>query len=228
MPTTALANGFSVRTYPVPPPSFDLDKATDRERAICGIPRPPVAFSDLAKRWEAKVGQFRIVEPIFEPRTLRRKRLPGFRPGYGPETSTIWSGGIVFPSSADRIKWVEGEGLDYADRLAIDRRPQRNFTHRLDLDRNRRRRRLRRRIAGRLRCRRGATGRRQHQASVQSVVGMVSGRFVLDQDDDCVARRRADLSHLRTSRIDHRCVDFSGQRHDQGGMLFSQRQLRPG
>lgn len=108
MPTTPLANGFSVRTYPAPPPSFDFDKASDRERAICGIPRPSVAFSDLAKRWEAKAREFRIVEPIFEPRTLRRKRLPGFRPGYGPETSTIWSGGIVFPSNADRIKWVEG------------------------------------------------------------------------------------------------------------------------
>lgn len=108
MPKTALANGFSVRTYQVPPASFDLDKASDRERAIYGIPRCSVAFRDLAKRWEAKARQFRIVEPVFRPREIRRKRLPGFRPGYSPETSTTWSGGIVFPSSVDRVKWVEG------------------------------------------------------------------------------------------------------------------------
>ena len=107
MPTIALANGFSVRTYQVPPADFDLDKASDRERAIYGIPRCPVAFSDLAKRWEAKAQEFRIVEPAFEPREVKRKRLPGFRPGRSPKTSTIWSGGIVFPSSVDRIKFVE-------------------------------------------------------------------------------------------------------------------------
>jgi len=108
MPSTVLANGFSVRTYQLPPADFDLDSASDRERAIYGIPRCSVAFSDLAKRWEAKARQFRIVEPVFRPRELRRKRLPGFRPGRSPETSTIWSGGIVFPSSIDRVKWIEG------------------------------------------------------------------------------------------------------------------------
>jgi hypothetical protein len=108
MPRTLIGNGFSIRTYPVPPASFDFDKATDRERNSFGIPRCPVAFNDLEKRWKAKGRNFRIVEPTFKIRERRPKRLPGLKVGHAPETTAIWSGGIVFPPAGDTMKWVEG------------------------------------------------------------------------------------------------------------------------
>jgi hypothetical protein len=108
MPTHKLDNGFVVRTYRVPPPEFDIDRATDRERIAYGIPRCPVTFKELEERWKAKLKGFRIVEPTFKPRERRRKRLPSLRRGHMPETTNIWSGGITFPPEGDTMKWVEG------------------------------------------------------------------------------------------------------------------------
>jgi len=99
--------GYSIRTYPVPPKSFDFDKATDRQRKSFGIPRCPVAFTELEKRWKAKGRNFRIIEPTFKLRERRRKRLPGLKLNHDPETNTIWSGGIVFPPAGDTMKWIE-------------------------------------------------------------------------------------------------------------------------
>jgi Peptidase A4 family len=108
MPAKELANGLSVRTFQTPRADFDLGTATDRERAVYGFPRCPVEFKDLEKRWEAKARRFRIVEPTFEPRELRRRRLPGLNRDHPTLTSDIWSGGITFPPQEDTIKWVEG------------------------------------------------------------------------------------------------------------------------
>jgi hypothetical protein len=103
MPTTTLPNGIVVNTYPAPPASLDFGKATDEERARYGIPRFPAGSSDLQKRWETTVRQMRFVEPVFKVRERMRKSLPGFKPSHNPETSTNWSGGIVFPPKGDTM-----------------------------------------------------------------------------------------------------------------------------
>jgi hypothetical protein len=77
MSTIKLSHGVTVRTYPVPPDSFDLAKASNRERIRYGIPRCPVEFPELAKRWEAKLRgrRFKIVEPVFRPMDYKRHHL---------------------------------------------------------------------------------------------------------------------------------------------------------
>jgi hypothetical protein len=110
MPKFQLANGVTVRTYPPPPTGFDLAKATNRERIRHGIPRCPVEFPELAKRWEEKLRQrpVKIVEPVFRLMDYKRHHLLKLKKGHGPETSNVWSGGIVFPPGGDKMKWVEG------------------------------------------------------------------------------------------------------------------------
>ena len=101
------SNGLSVRTFPLPPEGFDPDKASDRERIVHGIPRCPVAFGALERRMRAKLKNFSLIEPKFEPRDPSRKR-PRFRPAVAPQTTTNWCGGITFPPSGDALKFVEG------------------------------------------------------------------------------------------------------------------------
>ena len=100
-------NGFSLRTFPLPPEGFDPDKASDRERIVHGIPRCPVAFGALEQRMRAKLKDFRLIEPRFEPRDLSKK-APNFRPAVAPQTTNNWCGGITFPPSGDPLKFVEG------------------------------------------------------------------------------------------------------------------------
>ena len=68
------SNGLSVRTFPLPPEGFDPDKASNRERIVHGIPRCPVAFGALERRMRAKLKNFSLIEPKFEPRDPSRKR----------------------------------------------------------------------------------------------------------------------------------------------------------
>ena len=117
MPAKMLAHGVKVRTFPLPPPDFDPAKASNRERARYGIPRCPVEFPELAERLERRFRRrpFHIVKPIFRPmdykrhHLIRKRQLRALRAKqHGPETTTIWSGGIVFPPPGDTMKWVEG------------------------------------------------------------------------------------------------------------------------
>ncbi len=100
-------NGFSLRTFPIPPEGFDPDKASDRERIVHGIPRCPVAFGELEQRMRAKLKNFSLIEPKFEPRDPSRKH-PGFRPAAALQTTNNWCGGITFPPSGDPLKFAEG------------------------------------------------------------------------------------------------------------------------
>jgi hypothetical protein len=110
-----LEHGITVHTYPVPPSDFDLDRASDRDRLKYGIPRCPVEFPELAKRWEAKLKKRRIhiVPPVFRKMDYKRHHLIKLNEQHGVQTTSVWSGGIVFPPSGDKMKWVEGN-LDNA------------------------------------------------------------------------------------------------------------------
>jgi hypothetical protein len=108
LPTTTFANGIVITTYPVPPASFDFEKATDEERTLYGISRLTAGSSDVQKRLQETVQNVRLVEPVFKQRDIRRKKLPGLKPGHDTETYDNWSGGVTFPASGDKIWCVNG------------------------------------------------------------------------------------------------------------------------
>jgi hypothetical protein len=108
LPTTTFANGIVITTYPVPPASFDFEKATDEERTLYGISRLTAGSSDVQKRLQETVQNIRLVEPVFKQRDIRRKKLPGLKPGHDTETYDNWSGGVTFPASGDKIWCVNG------------------------------------------------------------------------------------------------------------------------
>lgn len=103
---TALANGFLVKTYPVPPASFDLEKATDDERLQYGLPRLSPGLNAVVKHLIAARQGFRYIEPVFKPRDRMRKRLPGIKLVHGVEKNPIWSGVVAFPPKNDRMDGV--------------------------------------------------------------------------------------------------------------------------
>jgi hypothetical protein len=107
MPTSTLSGGIVINSYPAPPASFDLGKATHAERALYGIPGFP-AGTDLEKRFAEMARRLRFVEPVFKQRERRRRYLPDLKAGHGTQTTAIWSGGITFPSLGDRISFVMG------------------------------------------------------------------------------------------------------------------------
>jgi hypothetical protein len=107
MPATTLPGGAVVTTFPALPRAFDLSKASDSDRAKFGIPRFAPG-SDADKQWGDLTKRLRFIEPTFKPRTRQRKELPHFKPDHGPETTTIWSGGITFPAAGDKIWDVNG------------------------------------------------------------------------------------------------------------------------
>jgi hypothetical protein len=109
VPNMKLPGGITVRTFPVPPASFDPAKATDRDRIRYGIPRCMLDFPEVARRWEEKFRRpLRIVPPIFRTIDYKQHHLLRLKDGHAPETTSIWSGGIVFPPRGDTMKWVEG------------------------------------------------------------------------------------------------------------------------
>jgi len=108
MSTTTFPNGVVITTHPVPPASFDFGKATDEDRALYGLPRFTAGSSVLEKHWLARVRNLRFVEPKFKQRNSRRSKLPGLKLSHGTETSNIWSGGVTFPASGDKIWDVNG------------------------------------------------------------------------------------------------------------------------
>jgi hypothetical protein len=108
MSTTTFPNGVIITTHPAPPPAFKVENATEADRALYGLPRFTAASHRLQALWLDKVRNLRFVEPQFKPRDRKRKRLPGIKLGHGTENSDIWSGGVAFPASGDKIWDVNG------------------------------------------------------------------------------------------------------------------------
>src|ERR1700759_1214716 len=99
MSTKSFANGITITTYPAPPAAFDFEKASDDERAVYGLPRLPDASAELQKRWLDTFKKVRFIEPEFEEREVRPRKLPGTKtkqPEHAAQ-SNIWSGVVGFP-----------------------------------------------------------------------------------------------------------------------------------
>jgi hypothetical protein len=108
MKTIALASGFKLTTYALPPANFDIDRANDEDRAAYGFARLPRVGAPLDVWLGSTARRCWFVELGF-PRAARRKSLPRLNVNHANATkSGTWSGGITFPSSGDRFQWVHG------------------------------------------------------------------------------------------------------------------------
>jgi hypothetical protein len=101
-----LANGLKVTTYPAPPANFDFGKATEAERERFGIPKFPT--EEARQRFLQALKGVRIIEPEFKLRDRKRSGLPRLNRAHGVETSGIWSGGVVYDPTGDKIWDVNG------------------------------------------------------------------------------------------------------------------------
>lgn len=106
--TTTFANGITITTFPAPPAAFDFERATDKERALYGLPRLASASSEVQKRWVETFRKVRFIEPEFEEREVRPRKLPSVKAGHGPRTTNIWSGVVATPAAGDKIWAVDG------------------------------------------------------------------------------------------------------------------------
>jgi hypothetical protein len=106
MPDTALAGGLHVTTFPAPPAGFDFEKATEADRQKYGMPKFPTP--ELQQRFLTAIKGARIIEPQFKARDRRRAKLPPLTGNHGVETTNIWSGGVVYHPTGDKIWDVNG------------------------------------------------------------------------------------------------------------------------
>lgn len=108
MPKFPIDNGFTIHTFPPPPPGFDPDHASDRDKLAYGYPACAAQFPDLVARWKSKlsVKGYKFIQPEFKPRVAPRKAVPKIDP-HGPQTTGNWAGAVVTPSAGKTFKWVE-------------------------------------------------------------------------------------------------------------------------
>ena len=106
-----LDGGWKVRTYD-PPADFDPLTATPVELEKYGFPQRPQDAHHLARYRRVfghLKGKFHYLKPTFRVNADKhhspRKRLPEA----GTETSTNWSGGVVFSPAGQSLRWVEGD-----------------------------------------------------------------------------------------------------------------------
>lgn len=103
-----LASGLTVRTYPPAPLTFDIDQASDDDRAAYGFPRLPRAATILRGRWETRAKQYRFIEPSFRLRARRRLGLPKIVLDQAAQRSATWAGALVEAPRGERLRWAEG------------------------------------------------------------------------------------------------------------------------
>jgi hypothetical protein len=100
------ANGLEVVTYPVPPHGFDFERATEAERERYGLPKLPT--EETRQHFLQAIKGARIIAPEFKPRERKRSGLPRLNRDHDVESSNIWSGGVVYNPSGDKIWDVNG------------------------------------------------------------------------------------------------------------------------
>jgi hypothetical protein len=116
MKTHTLDNGVKVVTFS-PAKHFNPLTASNAELAANGFPVPPrdARHQDRFRKVMGRLkGKFHYVEPTFKvnagithgPRS-RRSGLTG--PAAGTETSSNWSGAVVYAPAGDSFKWIEGD-----------------------------------------------------------------------------------------------------------------------
>jgi hypothetical protein len=103
--------GIKIKTFK-PPHGFNPLTADAAEVVARGFPERPKDPHHL-ERYERVLGQlkdkFQYIEPTFRVNSDRfhgpRQRLPQS----GTETSSNWSGGVVYAPAGQSFKWIEGD-----------------------------------------------------------------------------------------------------------------------
>jgi hypothetical protein len=115
MAVVHLPGGGKVLTFAPPPADFNPLKAGESELLAHGFPRRPTEDPELLKRWEHAMSRpYRVIVPQFRRMEYKRHHLPGEghpprRPAaHGTETTSIWSGAVVYAPAGTTMKWVEG------------------------------------------------------------------------------------------------------------------------
>jgi hypothetical protein len=106
-----LGAGITLKTFE-PPAGFDPHTAKPSDVVNNGFPERPTGREQL-ERYKRVMGQlkgkFNYIAPTFRVNGDRfhgpRKRLAAS----GAETSTNWSGGVVFAPSGQSFKWIQGD-----------------------------------------------------------------------------------------------------------------------
>jgi len=106
-----LDGGITIQTFK-PPAGFDPLSASPADAVRYGFPEPPKEPQHLARYrrvLQQLKGKFTYIEPTFQvnPHKVHgpRKRLASS----GTESSTNWSGGVVYAPSGQSFRWVQGD-----------------------------------------------------------------------------------------------------------------------
>jgi hypothetical protein len=126
MKTQQLENGVKVFTFS-PSENFDPLTASDSELAKNGFPVPPADprhRERFNKVFTQLKGKFRYIEPAFRvnPRIQHRPRSK--RDANSTESSTNWSGAVVYAPPGDSFKWVQGDWVVPDVAAPPDNQPQ--------------------------------------------------------------------------------------------------------
>jgi hypothetical protein len=110
MSKLALDGGITIHTFKAPR-GFDPLEASAADVVRHGFPERPEDPRHLA-RYRHVMGQlknkFHYIEPTFRI-NAERSHGPRRRVAAGTESSTNWSGGVVFAPEGQSFKWIEGD-----------------------------------------------------------------------------------------------------------------------
>jgi hypothetical protein len=111
MTLITLDGGIKIMTFK-PPAGFNPLTASPDDVIKNGFPARPEDPRHLA-RYQRVLGQLNgklnDIEPTFRVNPDRRHGPRMHRPEDGTETSTNWSGGVVYAPLGQSFKWVEGD-----------------------------------------------------------------------------------------------------------------------
>jgi len=111
MAEITLEGGIKIRTFR-PPRNFDPLTARAADVVAHGFPERPEDAHHL-DRYRRVLGQlkdkFHYIEPTFRINTEKRHGPRQRLPAAGTETSSNWSGAVVFAPAGQSFKWIEGD-----------------------------------------------------------------------------------------------------------------------
>jgi Peptidase A4 family len=110
MSTINLPNDVTVTTFPLAPANFDPLSADQAALLRHGYPRRPDENPELLERWKRLLGRpLQPIEPSFR-KVENIRHIPRLRAvDGGTETSTNWSGAVVFAPSGSTFDSVAGQ-----------------------------------------------------------------------------------------------------------------------
>ncbi|HLN32199.1 MAG TPA: G1 family glutamic endopeptidase [Gemmataceae bacterium] len=106
-------DGYKVTFFDAPPQGFDPITANQVDLQRYGFPPRPDDDPHHLERYNRVFGhlktKFHYIKPTLRVNANKIHRPRQRRPGDSPETSTNWSGGVVYAPSGQSFKWIEGD-----------------------------------------------------------------------------------------------------------------------